>query len=32
INLPGWMNAGSKLYQLFPFLFEKVARKAMMKK
>ncbi|UCZ69513.1 SDR family oxidoreductase [Bacillus pumilus] len=32
INLPGWMNAGSKLYQLFPFLFEKAARKAMMKK
>ncbi|MGE6629422.1 SDR family NAD(P)-dependent oxidoreductase [Bacillus sp. NPDC077027] len=32
INLPRWMNAGSKLYQLFPFLFEKVAKKAMMKK
>ncbi|MDM5298633.1 SDR family oxidoreductase [Bacillus pumilus] len=32
INLPGWMNAGSKFYQLFPFLVEKVARKAMMKK
>ncbi|MFJ5964979.1 MULTISPECIES: SDR family oxidoreductase [unclassified Bacillus (in: firmicutes)] len=32
INLPGWMNASSKLYLLFPFLFEKAVRKAMMKK
>lgn len=32
INLPAWMNAGSKLYQLFPGLVERVARGAFSKK
>nr|WP_090886835.1 SDR family oxidoreductase [Evansella caseinilytica] len=27
VNLPGWMNIGTKLYQLFPGLVEKVAGK-----
>ncbi|MEH7222874.1 SDR family oxidoreductase [Bacillus sp. JJ1566] len=32
INLPGWMNAGSMFYTLFPRLVEKVGRKAFFKK
>ncbi|PRS10129.1 oxidoreductase [Bacillus atrophaeus] len=32
INLPRWMDAGTKLYQLFPSLVEKLAGRAMMKK
>jgi short-subunit dehydrogenase len=32
INLPIWMNAGSKLYQLFPGLVERAARGAFSKK
>lgn len=32
INLPGWMNAGSTLYQVMPRLFERIAGKALFKK
>jgi short-subunit dehydrogenase len=32
INLPGWMNAGSKLYQLMPQLVEKIGGKAFKQK
>ncbi|WP_078379925.1 SDR family NAD(P)-dependent oxidoreductase [Sutcliffiella halmapala] len=32
INLPGWMNMGSKMYQLFPGLVEKFAGKAFRQK
>lgn len=32
INLPGWMNGISKLYQLFPALIEKAGRNAFHKK
>ncbi|WHY70349.1 SDR family NAD(P)-dependent oxidoreductase [Fictibacillus enclensis] len=32
INLPGWMNAGSKLYQMFPRLVEKLAGNAFKQK
>jgi short-subunit dehydrogenase len=32
INLPGWMNAGSLLFQLFPSFLEKTAGKAFFKK
>ncbi|MEH7236970.1 SDR family NAD(P)-dependent oxidoreductase [Bacillus sp. JJ1562] len=32
INLPGWMNAGSMFYTLFPRLVEKVGGKAFFKK
>ncbi|WP_102027117.1 SDR family NAD(P)-dependent oxidoreductase [Salirhabdus sp. Marseille-P4669] len=32
INLPKWMEFGSRLYQLFPSLFEKVFRKQFSKK
>jgi uncharacterized protein len=32
INLPGWMNAGSTLYQLMPKLVELLAGKAFFKK
>jgi len=32
INLPGWMNAGSTLYQIMPKLFEKLAGNAFFKK
>lgn len=32
INLPRLMNAGTKLYQLFPALVEKLAGRALMKK
>lgn len=32
INLPVWMNAGSKLYHLFPGLIERMARGAFSKK
>jgi short-subunit dehydrogenase len=32
INLPGWMNAGSTLYQVMPRLFERIAGKALLKK
>jgi uncharacterized protein len=32
INLPGWMNAGSVFYTLFPNLFEKIGKKAFFKK
>ncbi|MBM7604527.1 short-subunit dehydrogenase [Metabacillus crassostreae] len=32
INLPGWMNAGSTLYQVMPRLFERIAGRAFYKK
>ncbi|MRH42321.1 SDR family NAD(P)-dependent oxidoreductase [Aquibacillus halophilus] len=32
INLPRWMDAGSKLYQLFPSIVEKLLRKQFLKK
>jgi uncharacterized protein len=32
INLPGWMNAGSVVYQLFPSFVEKVGNKLFFKK
>ncbi|GIN19916.1 MAG TPA: SDR family oxidoreductase [Bacillus bacterium] len=32
INLPGWMNAGSILYTLFPRLVERLGKKAFFKK
>ncbi|APH04512.1 SDR family NAD(P)-dependent oxidoreductase [Bacillus weihaiensis] len=32
INLPGWMNAGSTMYQVMPKLFERFASKAFYKK
>jgi uncharacterized protein len=32
LNLPGWMNIGSTLYQLFPTMFEKIGGKAIFKK
>ncbi|UOQ85938.1 SDR family NAD(P)-dependent oxidoreductase [Gracilibacillus salinarum] len=32
INLPAWMNAGGKLYQLFPQLMEKILKPAFNKK
>ncbi|KKI93135.1 oxidoreductase [Bacillus sp. SA1-12] len=32
INLPGWMNTGSTLYQVMPRLFERIAGKAFFKK
>jgi short-subunit dehydrogenase len=32
INLPGWMNAGSTLYQVMPRLFERIAGKVLFKK
>ncbi|MGM0874101.1 MAG: SDR family NAD(P)-dependent oxidoreductase [Bacillota bacterium] len=32
INLPGWMNAGSTIYQVMPRLFERIAGKAFFKK
>jgi len=32
LNLPGWMNAGSMFYTLFPRLVEKVGGKAFLKK
>ncbi|MCF6408350.1 SDR family NAD(P)-dependent oxidoreductase [Pseudalkalibacillus salsuginis] len=32
INLPGWMEAGSKMYQLMPTLMEKVGKKAFRQK
>ncbi|MFZ3588495.1 SDR family NAD(P)-dependent oxidoreductase [Bacillus sp. DJP31] len=32
INLPGWMNAGSTMFQLFPGLMEKIAGRAFFKK
>lgn len=32
INLPGWMNAGSILYTLFPGLVERLGKKAFFKK
>lgn len=32
INLPGWMNGVSKLYQLFPALVERAGRSAFYKK
>jgi short-subunit dehydrogenase len=32
INLPGWMNAGSTIYQVMPKLFERMAGKAFLKK
>jgi short-subunit dehydrogenase len=32
INVPGWMNAGSMLFQLFPAFLEKTAGKAFFKK
>jgi len=32
INLPGWMNGVSKLYQLFPSLVERAGRSAFYKK
>ncbi|SPU07366.1 short-chain dehydrogenase/reductase YqjQ [Bacillus licheniformis] len=32
INLPGWMNSVSKLYQLFPSLVERTGRSAFYKK
>lgn len=32
INLPGWMNAGSTIYQIMPKLFEKLAGNAFFKK
>ena len=32
INLPGWMNAGSTLYQIMPKVFEKLAGNAFFKK
>jgi uncharacterized protein len=32
INLPGWMNAGSVIYQLFPSFVEKVGNKLFFKK
>ncbi len=32
INLPGWMNAGSTIYQLMPGVVERLAGKAFMKK
>ncbi|RST73749.1 SDR family oxidoreductase [Siminovitchia acidinfaciens] len=32
INLPGWMNAGSILYALFPKLVERLGKKAFLKK
>jgi len=32
VNVPGWMNIGSKLYQLFPGIIERVGNKAFFKK
>ncbi|WP_080845325.1 SDR family NAD(P)-dependent oxidoreductase [Cytobacillus gottheilii] len=32
INLPGWMNLGSKIFALFPGLFEKAGKRAFNKK
>lgn len=32
VNLPGWMNIGTKLYQLFPGIVEKVAGSQLRKK
>ena len=32
VNIPGWMSAGSKLYQLFPGIVERIGGKAFFKK